>query len=182
VVYPCQNNFAYARLLTIASAILTLVNYNIHPDMNADYFRLIGFLDTVSAMLEEKDLVSPNPKQTPVSLQRQLASARKLLVAEGLKLQRANAEFQANVKGAQEVIADVMAVLQQGNKSLAPLIAAQMSEFSNASAMVAAAQSSAAPNGRRLGGGDDCSTSIKTGTGSSSGRTSSSTSTGNPPA
>ena len=137
--------------------------------MNADYFRLLGFLETVSTMLEQKDLVSPNPKKTSTSLQRQLTSARKLLMEEGLKLQRANAEFQAHVKGAHEVIADVMLVLQEGNKSIAPLIASQMAEFSSAPAMLAASQPPTTTNGgRRLGGGDDCSTSIKTGATSSS--------------
>lgn len=142
--------------------------------MNADYYRLIGFIDLVTAMLEEKDLASPNPKRTPVSLQRQLTSARKVLVGEALKLQRANAEFKINVQAARDVIADVLAVLHQGTKSLDPLVSAHFAEFSDASVGLGE-NSPHSQNGqvRRLGGGDDCSTSIKpvsssTGTSSSS--------------
>lgn len=142
--------------------------------MNADYYRLIGFIDLVTAMLEEKDLASPNPKRTPVSLQRQLTSARKVLVGEALKLQRANAEFQINVQAARDVIADVLAVLHHGTKTLDPLVSAHFAEFSDASVGLGenAAHAQGSPV-RRLGGGDDCSTSIKpvsssTGTSSSS--------------
>lgn len=147
--------------------------------MNADYYRLIGFLDMVTTMLGEKDLASPNAKKSAVSLERQLSSAKKILVAEGLKLQRANAEFEANVKSAREVIADVMTMLRQANQSTDPLVAAHFEEFSNPDAVsTQSASPGAAGKTRRLGGGDDCSSSIKTTSpagGSSSGSTSTST-------
>ncbi len=130
--------------------------------MNADYYRLIGFLDMVTTMLGEKDLAWPNAKKSAVSLERQLSSAKKNLVAEGLKLQRANAEFEANVKSAREVIADVMTMLRQANQSTDPLVAAHFEEFSNPDAVsTQSASSGATGKTRRLGGGDDCSSSIK---------------------
>ena len=130
--------------------------------MNADYYRLIGFLDMVTTMLGEKDLASPHAKKAAVSLERQLSSAKKVLVAEGLKLQRANAEFEANVKSARQVIADVMTMLRQANQSTDPLVAARFEEFSNPEAS-STQSASPGPAGktRRLGGGDDCSSSIK---------------------
>lgn len=156
--------------------------------MNADYYRLIGFLDMVTTMLGEKDLASPKAKKSAVSLERQLSSVKKILVAEGLKLQRANAEFEANVKPARHVIAEVMTMLRHANESTDPLVSAHFEEFSNPDAVsTQSASPGAAGKTRRLGGGDDCSSSIKTtgptgggssGSGSSSGSGGGSSSSG----
>lgn len=129
--------------------------------MNAEFYRLLGFLDVVTEMLDAKDLALAGSKQTPQHLQKQLVKARKTLMKETLVLQRATAEFETNVEPVRVLLADAMRLLSDGNKHLAPAVSEHLHKYAQANA---------------LGGGGDCSTSLNTsgGSGSSSSSRSSS--------
>lgn len=129
--------------------------------MNTEFHRLLGFLDVVSNMLEKKELVIRNPKRNPVSLGRQIAGARKVLLAEARKMQLASAEFEAKVKPARAIISEVMQLLRTGASKLSPSVAAHLEEYSHAVSGVVA---------------EDCSTSTSSSSSGGSGSSSSSSS------
>ncbi len=134
--------------------------------MNTEFYRLLGFLDVISTMLEKKELVVRNMKRNPVSLGRQLAGARRVLLTEALKMQRASADFEAKVKPARAIISEVMQLLRTGASRLSPSVAAHLEEFSGAGGFIVAEDCSTAPgsssagsssSGKPRGGAEDCS-------------------------
>jgi hypothetical protein len=134
--------------------------------MNTEFYRLLGFLDVVSTMLEKKELVIRNQRRSPVSLGRQIAGARKVLLAEALKMQRASAEFEAKVKPARAIISEVMQLLRTGASKLSPSVAAHLEEYSHSDRFIVAedcststsSSSSTSTSGKPRGSGEDCST------------------------
>jgi hypothetical protein len=134
--------------------------------MNTEFYRLLGFLDVVSNMLDKKELVIRNVKRNPVSLGRQLAGARRVLLTEALKMQRASAEFEAKVKPARAIISEVMQLLRTGASKLSPSVAAHLEEYSHSDRFLVAedcststsSSSSSSSSGKPRGCGEDCST------------------------
>ncbi len=132
--------------------------------MTPDFYRFLGFLDVVTTMLEQKQLVTDDVKFDTEHAQKQLTKARKKILEAGLHLQAAKKRFTNETEVPVAAVGEALRHLQINLGDMDPGLAAQFVDFMNVT------------RSGLLGGGSDCSTSVQPPPPSSSSSSSSSSS------